>query len=41
LTDYAKKTDIPKKTSELTNDSGFITLGEVPEVDLSNYATKD
>ena len=41
LSGYAKKTELPKRTSQLTNDSGFITLGEVPEVDLSNYATKD
>lgn len=34
LKEYAKKTDLPTKTSELTNDSNFIT-----GVDLSNYAT--
>jgi hypothetical protein len=34
---------IPSKTSQLTNDSGFITINEVPpqqEVDLSDYALK-
>lgn len=33
--------DIPTKTSQLTNDSGFITADDVPEVqvpDLSDYA---
>ena len=29
---------IPVKTSQLTNDSGYITLKEVPEVDLSGYS---
>lgn len=37
--------DIPEKTSQLTNDSGFITAEDIPEVqvpDLSGYAkTKD
>lgn len=37
--------DIPEKTSQLTNDSGFITAKDIPEVqvpDLSDYAkTKD
>ena len=32
---YAKKTDIPTKTSQLTNDSGYITGN-----DLSGYATQ-
>lgn len=32
--------DVPTKTSELDNDSGFITLSEVPKTDLSNYYTK-
>ena len=34
--------NIPKvtKTSELTNDSGFITASNIPEVDLSAYALK-
>ena len=31
LSDYAAKTDIPENTSDLTNDSGFITLADVPE----------
>ena len=34
LASYAKKTDLPTKTSELTNDSGFIT--KVP----SEYITE-
>lgn len=34
LSSYAKKSEIPTKTSQLTNDSGFLT--SVP----SNYATK-
>ena len=34
--------NIPKvtKTSELTNDSGFITVDDIPEVDLEPYALK-
>ena len=34
--------NIPKvtKTSELTNDSGFITANDIPEVDLEPYALK-
>ena len=34
--------NIPKgtKTSELTNDSGFITLSDIPNVDLEPYALK-
>lgn len=39
LTSYAKKTEIPTKTSQLTNDSGFGTYskpaGGIPESDLS------
>lgn len=33
---------VPTKTSELTNDSGFITAEDIPQqdVDLSNYYTK-
>lgn len=33
---------VPTKTSELTNDSGFITADDIPqqEVDLDNYYTK-
>ena len=35
-------TNIPKvtKTSELTNDSGFITANDIPDVDLEPYALK-
>ena len=43
LSSYALKSEIPTvptKTSDLTNDSGFITVADVPEVDLSNYALK-
>lgn len=46
LDDYAKTDDIPTKTSELTNDSGFITSDEVPtkvsELDNdSGFITED
>ena len=37
---YALESEIPTKTSDLTNDSGFITSAEVPEVDLTAYAKK-
>lgn len=33
--------NIPTKTSQLNNDSGFITMDDVPTTDLSNYYTKD
>lgn len=36
----AKIQAVPTKTSELTNDSGYITLDDVPEPDLSDYAKK-
>ena len=36
LTSYAKKTDLPTKTSQLTNDSGYLTEHQ----DISNYQTK-
>ena len=36
LTSYAKKTDLPTKTSQLTYDSGYLTEHQ----DLSNYQTK-
>ena len=36
LTSYAKKTDLPTKTSQLTNDSGFITEHQ----DISDKADK-
>jgi hypothetical protein len=32
---------VPTKVSELTNDVGYITIADVPEVDLSDYHTKD
>ena len=34
------RNDIPTNVSQLTNDSGYITLNEVPKVDLSGYALK-
>lgn len=40
MPDYALKTDIPTNTSDLINNSGFITIDEVPEVDLTGYATE-
>jgi hypothetical protein len=36
ISSYAKKSEIPSKTSELTNDSGFLTQHQ----DLSSYAKK-
>lgn len=32
--------DVPAKVSELENDAGYITIEQVPEVDLSGYALK-
>ena len=43
LANYALKTEIPivpTKTSELQNDSGYITLSQVPTTDLTNYYVK-
>ena len=49
LSSYAKKTDIPSKTSQLTNDSDFVTKTDLntkldatayTAVDLSSYAKK-
>lgn len=40
LSDYAKKSELPTKTSQLTNDNRFITLADVPKTDLSDYALK-
>ena len=40
IPDYALKTDIPTNTSDLINNSGFITVDEVPEADLTGYATE-
>lgn len=40
----ANKPSIPTKTSQLTNDSGFITKEDIPEgeaIDLSGYALKE
>ena len=36
LTSYAKKTDLPTKTSELTNDSGFTTSNDVDKMIYEN-----
>lgn len=41
--DLNEKPNIPAKTSDLENDSGFITIDDIPEngnVDLSEYAKK-
>lgn len=38
LSEYAKKSEIPTKTSELTNDSGYITEGRVEEM-IENKVT--
>ena len=35
LEDKASKTELPTKTSQLTNDSGFITEKDIPEADMS------
>ena len=37
LVNYAKKSELPTKTSQLTNDSGYLTEHQ----DISNLATKD
>lgn len=34
-------TKIPAKTSELTNDSGYITKEDIPKQDMEGYATED
>ena len=36
----ADKTEIPTSTSQLTNDSGFITASEIPSIDESKFALK-
>ena len=38
--DVLEALHIPKKLSELENDTQFITLADVPKTDLSNYYTK-
>jgi hypothetical protein len=40
LSEHALKSEIPVKLSQLENDSKYITLEEVPETDLSDYAKK-
>ena len=37
---FATKEEIPTKTSDLTNDNGFITIDEIPKTDLTDYQTK-
>ena len=32
--------DVPVKVSELENDAGYITIEQIPEIDLSEYALK-
>lgn len=39
LSNKANKSDIPLKLSDLVNDTGYITITDVPDVDLSNYVT--
>lgn len=43
LEPYAKKTDIPTKTSELVNDSNFATISDIPPVEtyVLNFTIKD
>ena len=38
LSAYAKKTDLPTKTSDLTNDSGFITSANLPGIASTSTA---
>lgn len=37
LSEYAQKSEIPTKTSQLTNDSGFITKSSAPDWNASTY----
>lgn len=37
---YAKVTDIPTKTSQLTNDSGYITINQIPAVPVQSVNNK-
>ena len=37
LSSYAKKDEIPTKTSQLENDSGFITADDIPEASQYNF----
>lgn len=41
--DYALKTDVPTKTSELTNDSDFATLTDIPDTEtyVLNFTIQD
>ena len=42
LSGFATKDDLPTKTSELTNDSGFITIEDVPVLEIpEEYVTED
>lgn len=40
LENLASKTDIPVSISQLTNDSGYITLSDLPEVEIPEVPTK-
>lgn len=40
VSQYALKSDVPTKVSQLQNDSNFITREEVPVMDLSEYITE-
>lgn len=42
LSEYARKSDIPTRTSQLTNDSGYVTLMSLEEFLTNNrYVTED
>lgn len=40
LSNYARVTDIPSNVSAFNNDVGYITINDVPSVDLTPYALK-
>lgn len=41
LSDYAKKSDVPTKTSQLSNDSGFVNMSQVSPIVAAMVATKE
>ena len=42
ITHLAEKSELPTKTSDLTNDSGFITIEDVPALEIpEEYVTED
>ena len=41
LSVYAKSETVPTKVSDLANDANYITLNDVPAIDLTGYATKE